>query len=158
MKYTQNTVYHDNHHYATSLFYVAKKKFAEEDILDLQDIFLSIGIHTIEVDNLYEGRLLLHTFLEALRCYSSIGCLNTAGIPLEKGVVDMYKELQARGYLDKKNRFDFEHFLTYFQEFEFIWIELQRKTVLKWYPYFYQQLITLNFDKRMPIVVVIGKE
>src|ERR1700733_2712100 len=157
MKYTQNMVYHDSLAFCMTKK-MTKNKFAEEDILDLQDIFLSIGIHTIEVANLYEGRLLLYIFLNALRCYSSIGCLNTANIPLEKGVVDMYKELQARGYLDQKTCLDFEHFLTYFQEFEFIWIELQRKSALKWYPYFYQQLITLNFDKRIPIVVVIGRQ
>lgn len=115
----------------------------EQQILELQELFLSNGIHYIMVPSLQEGRALVSRFLDALRCHQSAACF-TFEAALAKRFVDLRKQM------NKKN---WDSYLCEDFKSDFIWIEqdpihLQESLFLE------KKLCELGFDHCMPIIVL----
>jgi hypothetical protein len=118
---------------------------SEQQILELQDLFLTNGIHHISVPNLKEGRALMYKFLDALRCYQSIACFTIDGISLKKCILDLHSQLLQK---------DWDHF--FIEEFtsDFLWIEHdsiihQNSLLLE------EKLCQLGFDQQLPIIILL---
>lgn len=97
-------------------------QWSEDDILYLEDIFLTSGLHTINVRNVESGRTLMYTFLQSMLSRPLAACLTNQKIPLKKPIEDMYKTVQN---LCKKHEFKDAveiYFLEYFQA-HLVWIE-----------------------------------
>lgn len=121
-----------------------KLSISEQQILELQDLFLTNGIHHIGVPSFKEGRALMYTFLDALRCYQSVACFTIDGNTLKKPVLDLQKHLLQK---------DMEHFFV--EEFvsDFLWIE-QDKILYQQCLLLENKLSQLGFDQHMPIIIL----
>lgn len=117
---------------------------SEQQILELQDLFLTNGIHHISVPTLKEGRALIYKFLHALNCYQSIACFTIDGISLKKSILDLHSQLLQKNW---------DHFFV--EEFtnDFLWIEqdniiYQNSLLLE------EKLCQLGFDQYLPIIIL----
>lgn len=99
------------------------QQWSEDDILYLEDIFLTPGFHKIKVDDVNKGRSLVYILLQSLHCYQEVACLSCLKIPLKKTITDIYMILlrlcQVHEYHDAVELY----FLEYFQA-QVLWIEL----------------------------------
>lgn len=119
------------------------RSITEQQILQLQDLFLSNGIHYIMVPSLKEGRALMYRFLDALRCHQSAACF-TFNATLAKRYVDLRKQMR------KKN---WDSYLCEDFKGDFIWIE-QDLLNLQESLQFEKKLCDLGFDQCMPIIIL----
>jgi len=125
---------------------------SELQILELQEVFLTKGFHRITVPSIHEGRTLVYTFLEALRCFQSVGCITKNKIPLEKGIFDIVSYLDFCGFSDVSNIADQELYFIESFDFDFVWIESNKNDV--WHFYFEQKLEELNIDQQIPVIIL----
>lgn len=130
-----------------SLLRIKKLAISEQQILELQDLFLTNGIHHIAVPSLKEGRALVYKFIDALRCYSNIVCFTANGDSLRKSIFDM------KSYLDDT---DLNHFLIEEFDFDFVWLERDSRNLAGSIK-IEEKLSELNFDHHVPIIVLSAK-
>jgi len=128
--------------------------FSEHDILDLQELFLSPGMHELTVPNIAAGRELMSSVLTAFNCFPRIACLTTASLPLPAHVTHLHDEMALHGALAFSNHqldsFLLEHFY-----YDFLWIEVTPELLQSaWYPYFQLKLIDFNLAMTLPIIAV----
>ena len=100
---------------------------SELQILELQDVFLTNGFHYITVPTIQEGRSLVYTFLDALRCFQAVGCITKNKIGLEKGIFDIVSYLDFCGFNDVSNNAERELYFIEDFDFDFVWIESDKK-------------------------------
>lgn len=137
----------------SSLFSISKNKtINEEQILALQDLFLESGFHEITVSTLQQGRELIYTLLNALRCYSSIGCITQQKLPLKNNVFDIFEYLEFYGFCSDSHQLDL--FFTQECEFDFIWIEYTKTQ--PWNIDFENALRNAKIDHNIPIICLIS--
>lgn len=117
----------------------------EEQILDLQEIFLTNGIHYITTPSFHNGRKLVYEFLEALRCYQSPACFTANGNTLKKSTLDL------RVCLSKKNWDSF-----FVEEFnnDFLWIEYD-EMIYHDSISLEKKIRELRFDCQLPILIFL---
>jgi len=48
----------------------------ENDLLILQEKFVTVGLHEINVRNFHEGKVIVETILHSLKYYKNIGCIS----------------------------------------------------------------------------------
>jgi hypothetical protein len=48
----------------------------ENDLLVLQEKFVTVGMHEMHVLNFHEGKLIVETILQSLKYYHNIGCIS----------------------------------------------------------------------------------
>ena len=118
---------------------------SEQQILELQDILLTNGMHYLSVPTIQEGRALIYTFLDALRCYQSIACFTIQGNSLKKSVRDLYTQL------DQKN---WDHFFVDEFNSDFLWIE-QDASIHHSSMLLEEKLCQLGMDQQLPIIILI---
>lgn len=123
-------------------------------IIELQDIFLTNGVHIIDVESLQEGRLLIQKFLQALRYYQTIGCLTQQGQSLEEGIFDIHEYLLLYGFLEGKNTNELERFFIEDFNFDFVWIEKKISEDNDWSVYFEQRMVHYEIDIQIPIIIL----
>jgi len=129
-----------------------EEPLSEVEILDIQDVFLTNGIHTLHVPTVSAGRRLINTFLHSLDCYYTPACLTGAVEPLHSTVYDLYADV-TRYALGMAHGGDLEEFFIERFYVDFLWIE--QSEVLKkttWYAEFEQRLIDLKIDQHIPII------
>ena len=120
--------------------------FSEQDILDLNDAFLTNGIHDITVPSIHAGRGLISTFLSSLNYYSNVACLTAHDVPHDPTIFDIYSEVAGSSL----EEFFVENFY-----FDFMWIEaLPELTSTVWFTDFEQRLLSFNIDHILPIIVL----
>lgn len=124
-------------------------------IIELQDIFLTPGIHVIDVEFLQEGRDIIQKFLSALRCYQAVGCLTQHGQELTRDIFDIHHYLLMYGFLEGKNGNDLEQFFTQDFNFDFIWIEKKNNETSDWCHYFEQRIARYDIRSRVPIILLL---
>lgn len=126
------------------------------DILILQEKFLSNGFQYIKVKNLHSGRLIINRFIQSLRLYCDIAVVTNEDIEPKKNIYNIYNELLMRGYL---NPFELSFMEEFFVEefyFDFIWIEANQKLLKSsWYQHFEKKLIAFKFDQNIPIITLL---
>lgn len=127
---------------------------SEYDILELQEIFLTYGFHSLVVPSLPFGRDLTIRFLDSLNCYSNIACLSLSSRPLRSSVINVYEELGFSGALVHSGT-TIETFLLDQFYYDFLWIEMtQELDEAPWYWLFEQKLLEFNLFKALPIVII----
>lgn len=114
-------------------------KFSDQQILELQDLFLTNGFHEIIVPSLSEGRSLIYTFLDALRCFETVGCVTSYGKTLRADIIDL------KGILNEEN----DSFFCEGFNLDFIWIEHEPENVS-----FEQKILEFKLDDYLPIVII----
>src|SRR5271156_5702018 len=62
-------------YFVSSYVHVIKKPYLEQDILCLNDMFLTNGFHTIKVANVEVGRSIMQLFLQAASLYHNVACV-----------------------------------------------------------------------------------
>lgn len=125
---------------------------SELQILELQEVFLTKGFHYIAVPTIQEGRTLIYTFLNALRCFQSVGCITKDKMPLEKGIFDIVSYLDFCGFNDVKNIAERELYFIEDFAFDFLWIESNKND--QWHHGFEQKLQELSIDQHIPIIIL----
>jgi len=140
--------------YTTSGYYHIKdsKVFTERDIIQLQDVFLTHGFHTITVASVDQGRSLISKFIQALNYYKHIACLTTLVMPhdLDINVFNVFKVLNSYGDITNQAIFDF--LLEYFYA-DFLVVEMSPELMMTpWFYNFEQQLLDFKIDTLMPII------
>ena len=132
--------------------------FSEEDVLELQEIFVTLGVHIIKVKNVIEGRQILKIILNSLNYYNNIGCITQ-----EKDIPVSVCDILNHIVLEKIEKGDLltnlEDFLAVHPCFDFIWIELT-KNIKKELSY---KAIKNIFDmyhveERMPVLILTYDE
>jgi hypothetical protein len=99
--------------------------FCDFQIIELQNIFMSPGIHKITVKNITSGRSLMDTFLKSLNYYHHVGCLTTIPVHLDDQTIDMYKLIQKYTQSFEIDR-AIEDFFVEHSSFDFVWIEMTK--------------------------------
>lgn len=139
------------------------RELSEEDILTLQDIFLTPGIQHIVVPSVSQGRNLLRTFLAVLPCYHDIAVITASKVELPDHYLNIYDMLVEDGYIDSLtglsvNPQALDEFFIEHGYFDFMWIEatpeLQNKS---WFVDFLQKLQEINVNTQIPIAIATYK-
>lgn len=132
---------------------VIHTSFTEEDILALQDEFLTNGFHYFKVNDIQMGRRVLNTFLHSLRTYyQDVGCLTLSEVPLSDAVTNIYEILEWYGYLRKPY---LESFFLDQWYFDFLWIEATEELLVSsWFCSFSQLLEDFTVNQEIPIFIL----
>lgn len=129
--------------------------FTESEILDLQDKFLSEGIHHIKVADLAFGRNLVDTFLDSLTAHRKIACLTVSSKPFGSYITNIYYDLLLHGYIDRFEAKNLEEFFIDQFYFDFLWIECSPKLIEQpWFADFQMNLLNLRLERQMPILMI----
>lgn len=130
------------------------QSISEYDIIELQELFLTYGLHSIKVPSLSFGRDLVIKFLDSLQCYSNVACLSLSPRPLRPQFINLYEELGLSGALAHSHT-GLETFLIDNFYYDFLWIEMsQELDEAPWYWYFEQKLLDFNLVKTLPILLL----
>jgi hypothetical protein len=126
---------------------------SESDILDLQDIFLTNGIHRVMSYDLFTGRTLVDIFLHAMAPnYHEKACLTVHSYALDPVVLDLYSMMYMFAGDDPIEYL--EEFFTQQLYVDFMWIEeTPQLRALPWYGTFLETLSSLHLDAHIPIVI-----
>lgn len=99
--------------------------FSEHDVLALQEIFISCGVHTIKTKNVIDGRRIIQTILNSLNYYQNVGCIVDAFLhTLPITVCDIISHIKSQKIQKNNLLIDLEEFFTEHPTFDFVWIEL----------------------------------
>ena len=99
--------------------------FSEQDVLALQEIFVSCGVHTIKTKNVIDGRKIIQTILNSLNYYHNVGCVAETFIhKLPITVCDIISHIKIQKIKKDNLLLDLEGFFAEHPCFDFIWIEL----------------------------------
>lgn len=132
---------------------IVKRPLTEEDILELNDLFLTNGMHYIVVDTVDAGRLLILTLLASLNCYHAIAALTLEPLRLTINVHNVHRELIQNYMLHDEQSVD-SFFVEQFY-FDFMWIEMSDDLVsASWFVDFEQKLFEYKLENHLPIVCI----
>ncbi|CAN5185714.1 hypothetical protein BH09DEP1_BH09DEP1_7950 [soil metagenome] len=95
---------------------------SDQHILELQDIFLEDGIHYLYAESFKEGRALIHSYLDALRCFEAPACFS-----LQVDAMDAPNLTEEITAANLASYFSLEF------DADFLWVECD-KTLLDYYP------------------------
>ncbi len=124
--------------------------YTEADILYLQTIFITPGVHTLTVPNLKSGRQLILEQLEALQWHQEIGFLTADQSALCLPAQNILPILDQPINQEGVETFFIEHFY-----YDFLWIEATPGLVkMPWIYSFEQQLFNYHLDTMIPIVIL----
>lgn len=123
---------------------------SEADILYLQTIFTTPGIHTLTVPNVKEGRHVIMEQLKALQWHQEVGFLTAdqSGLclPAQNILALLDQPINQEGI----ETFFIEHFY-----YDFLWIEATSGLVnMSWIYSFEQQLFNYHLDTMIPIIIL----
>ena len=127
----------------------------ESDILFLNNALLTHGMHTITVDSVITGRMVMQTLLHSLPMLQDVACLTLASEPLNTGIIDIYDELLQKGSLAHGLHNGIEEFLLEHGYYDVMWIEITPELEKEnWHMQFQESLFSCNLDRHMPIIQI----
>jgi len=122
-----------------------EESLSENTILELNDIFLTRGIHAMTAYSVEEGRNLIYAVLASLKCFHTIACVTLATLPLEPSIYACAAVASV----------NIEEFFVERPYFDFLWIEsTQTLEQAPWFADFKTCLLDQHLDQEMPILVV----
>ena len=135
---------------------------SEFDILDLQEKFLSNGIHHITVQNVQFGRELVYRFLNSINCYHENAVLslcpqasNYFCSQVDTLFSDIYYDLLQGGYTDENKNLGFNDFFVEQFYYDFMFIEASQDLLdSSWFLKFFSSIKNNEIDQHMPILVM----
>ena len=138
--------------------HLVKQPFSEEDIIWLQELFLTNGWHCLKVEDLHVGRSIFNTMLYSLGYYHDVAYLTMADEPLlDSSYFDVYLHLIEGEYLDGQPYNVEDFFIERFYA-DFLCIEETEELArTKWYPQFLQVLQDLKMVNHIPIIILSYK-
>lgn len=133
-----------------------KKPLTDSNILELQEKFLTNGLHHITVPTIADGRALIFTFLNSLSfILHTVACVTTNDITLPVNIISIHEQLSKSenfntSHTDYMQKFFFEQFY-----YDFIWVEMSSSLITStWYSDFEKNFIDLNIHKNIPMLIV----
>ena len=126
-----------------------------DDILYLQNIFLTSGLHHIKVPDVVSGRLIVSRLLQSMQYHHEVSCLTNIGKPpLKKTVLNIYNSLMRHCGQDASYDEIEEFFLEqYFADF--MWVEISGDLwEIPLVRYALQAMHDLEIAYQMPIVAL----
>jgi hypothetical protein len=135
--------------------------FCQEDILQLQEIFVTCGIHRIQAKNVADGRKVIQTILHSLNYFHNIGSITqAAGLP--NFVCDVIRHVEFDAYHNQqpKDLYAYlEQFLTVHPCFDFMWVELSVSMQQQYSLASITKMFEMyHVQERMPVVIVTYEE
>jgi hypothetical protein len=132
---------------------------SENDIIILQNKFLTNGMHHIYVENVSAGRTIMKKILPLCHWYTTPVYIATPSATSDTSVTNIYDLLKQEGLLDTHNTFTSEELLDDFLythlSIDFMWIELTPRLVLtQWFSVIYQKIVGLHSKAHMPIIMM----
>lgn len=129
---------------------------SEQSILEIQEKFLSNGFQYLKVQSIQEGRALIETFLNTLGLYNDVACLTTAKDSIPHNATDIYRILEAGGYLSPFEDYYLEEYFVEHFYFDFMWIEATTDMLMSsWFENVKKILIHTAIDQHIPILVCV---
>lgn len=130
----------------------------EINVLDLQAIFVTPGVHTITMKNITEGRTIIQTILKSLNYYHEIGCITFTHDIADK-IYDIIDHISFQKEQRETLLLNLEDFFAIHPCFDFIWIEwcekLQKYSSLDDIKKIFNMY---HADERMPVVCIRYEE
>jgi len=128
-------------------------QLSEQDIIELQDQFLTNGFHYITVETIEQGRKVIDTFLSSLNYYQDVGYLSLANQQTVNDAENIYRQLKADGCFESMR---YDEFFIERWHYDFMWIEaIEPLWHLSWFKKLYQQLVDGSFEESLPIFIVL---
>lgn len=132
-------------------------QLSERQILDFQDLFLTNGIHYIDVESFSDARRFVASFLDSLASTKRIGCLTTLGDSLEPRVIRLYDDLALAGTLTT-SPLSLETFLLEEFYYDLLWVECTTDLLsTPWFWYFERKLTDFNLGASFPVLMFYVK-
>lgn len=133
-------------------------QLSEQEILNLQDLFLTYGYNHLAAASIIEARALISLFIASFHNFSRIACLTTSSLALPDATIKLHEELALNGALAfDHHRLD-EFLLNNFY-YDFLWIECSDELMqAPWFSYFEKKLHDYNITASMPILFVTLKD
>jgi len=126
-----------------------------EDILYLQELFLTNGFHHIRVPTVEDGRSLMYKLLNSMHFFNDIACLTCINEPaISCDVYDILNDLRTYCNGDESINVIEEYFLEVFFT-DFMWIELNEALTKD--PFVEQAIYVMHSIEvvhRMPVVAL----
>ncbi|MFA5999034.1 MAG: hypothetical protein WC747_03395 [Candidatus Babeliales bacterium] len=124
------------------------------EIIKIQNIFMTPGLHHISTKNSMSGRVLISTILKSLQYYNFIGCLTTSQILLDHDIANMYELYLECNQMFENNCELEDLFIDYFH-FDFVYIELSEDLLTNFSIKKLQNLCeALTARQSIPVVMV----
>jgi hypothetical protein len=128
-------------------------KLSVDDILYLQQIFLTTGLHHIVAPNLSIGRRTMHLLLRSMNCFSNAACLTWEHKASLKGYDVLGRLIDYCGQEANMDAIE-EYFIEEF-EADFLWIEMSDAFMQN--PFVVQAfniMHVLNIIHKIPVVLI----
>ena len=132
--------------------------FREHDILQLQQIFVTFGLHIIKVPNVVEGRMIIEIILKSLNYYQNIGCV-TDMLGLNNSVHDIVKAMKLEKFKDYELLTGLDNFFAVYPCFDFVWVEFTENMKNKYNLEDIKKVFNMYcVNERMPVLIVMYEE
>ncbi len=96
--------------------------FSEKDVLELQQMFVTFGVHYIKTKDIQSGREIIQTILGSLKHFQNIGAITYVS-GLQNSICDILVYIKTQGFCSDDISIDLENFFTIHACFDFIWVE-----------------------------------
>lgn len=127
---------------------------SEQDVLHLQEKFLTFGIHTIKTTNVTTGRKILRSVVGSLKYYQNIGII-TYESDIDKKVYDILTDIKNQGLMTHNIIADLEDFFMVHTCFDFVWVEFSKSLSVD-YAIHLKNIFTMYYaQERMPVIFVM---
>ena len=127
----------------------------EDDLIALQEKFLTPGFQYLKVPTIKTGRVLIETILSSLNCYGRSSVVSLDASAWVQGADNLFVRLKEGGFLDPMSVFDLEDFLLDYFEGDFLWIEATQQLLAQpWFSYFEQKIVDLNIAQHIPVLII----
>jgi hypothetical protein len=134
------------------------QKISENEILYLQDLFLTPGFHKLKFANLKTAREQLYTILDSLQFYQNAAGLSLQVLGLREDITDLYAEILQTGCLNDPDHYTSENLVNFCLNnfyYDFLWIENpQALETTQWYQQLLELLSDFKLDQLIPICLV----
>jgi len=129
-------------------------KFSEKDVLELQAMFLTFGIHVIKTKNVHSGRVIMETILGSLKYFKNIGAVTYVS-SLPNFACDILEYIKIQGFVSDDMIPDLENFFTMHSCFDFIWVEFTGALYIEYFDGIKNIFETYHVQDQMPIIFVM---
>jgi len=134
---------------------VSVNAISEDDILYLNDLLLTNGLHQVVVKNMDSGCTIIETFLMCLNKYQWI-CWLSGSAKNSRHIYDLKDDLKSYGCLNSESMLVYEAYFSEQFYADCLVIECTEKLLQQhWYYYFYKAMCKASIAQRMPIIQLI---
>ena len=131
------------------------RNYTDQQILALEDIFLSRGINQLTVPTQAVGRELVVSMVASLYGTGRVACLTANGSGLPERVTRIFEDMAVSGCFAFSNH-DIDTFLLEQFYYDVVWVECSDQLLaMPWFGYFESKLLEFNIAATCPIIFVM---